>query len=283
MAVTRFYLRNSQANPGTGGTVYDIAETAGTATTLVSAAISGTGFTEVFRWQSTLGADLPEASIPYSVGISAVSHSSIEVRWRIQRLNSSNTVLESSSYSALHNSAGNKTGTFTFAAAWVTGDRVALSLEIRRTSGGGSRTVTIDVDIGAAVTLSTTGPTATSTTSGFGSSANQTITFTSVGDITGSANGGQDLGDWFSPSNGADGTLYWARCTYVSGETIYLSGAGLNAWLQMSSNRAWTFQNAEAGPSSRAGVYKFQIATDSGGTSVVGDRNCTITLDVESP
>lgn len=133
-----------------------------------------------------------------------------------------------------------------------------------------------------AVTLSTTGPTTTGTTSGFGTPATQTITYTSVGDITGSANGGQNLGDWFSPPDGANGSFYWARVTYVSGDIVYLSGAGLE-WIQMSSNRAWTFQNSEEGPSVLAGVYRFQIADDSGGTSIVGDRNCTITLEVESP
>ena len=134
-----------------------------------------------------------------------------------------------------------------------------------------------------AVTQSTTGPTATGTVSSFGVNADQTITYETNGDIEGSANGVEDLGNWYTPLTTSIGTSYWIRCTYISGDTVYTSGAGLASWLQLNSARAWLFRNSAAGPDIKAGVYRFEIATDSGGSNVVGSRDTTITLEVESP
>lgn len=147
MAVTRYYLRNTQTNGGTGGTVYDLLTAQGTGATLQSAAISGTSFTEVFRWQVGVPANVaPDTVIPVSVNISAVSASTLEVRWRIQRIDSSNVVQDSSGYSAAYNTTGTKTDNLSLSTTWNSGDRMALSMELRRVSGGGSRTVTISVN-----------------------------------------------------------------------------------------------------------------------------------------
>jgi hypothetical protein len=247
MAVTRFYLRNSRTNPGTGGAVYDIAENAGPSTTLVSAAVSGTGFVEVFRWQTTLGTDLPDVDIPYSVGISAVSQSTIEVRWRIQRLNSSNTVLESSGYSGLHNSAGNKTGTLSFAAAWAAGDRAALSLEIRRTGGGGSRTVTIEVDR-IPPFLETFDFESSGIGSGGGTTA--TMTFNTNGSLVVTGDG--SIGNFGAPDSAQQwalnetgiGSFYEVRVTPTTGT---FSSGTTGTWLALSSARTYERTNAGSG------------------------------------
>lgn len=146
MAVTRLYLRNTQAGGGTGGIVYDLSATQGTGATLVSSAISSTSFTEVFRWQYTLGSDVPDTVIPTSVDVSAVSASTLQYRWKVERLNSSNNEIASSAYSTAYNTTGINTENLSLSTAWATGDRVAISLELRRVSGGGSRTVTINVN-----------------------------------------------------------------------------------------------------------------------------------------
>lgn len=144
MASIKYYLRNTQSGGGAGGSVYDLSDTQGSNATL-SATIASNTFAEVLRFQFTLGSDLPEPGVPWSVSINAISANS-EARWRIQRLNSSNTVQESSSYSSAENTTGTKTGSITFNASWASGDRVAISVEYRRTSGGGNRTLTLNVN-----------------------------------------------------------------------------------------------------------------------------------------
>jgi len=91
------------------------------------------------------------------------------------------------------------------------------------------------------------------------------------------------MGDWYTPNTPAIGSGYWARCTYQSGSTVYTGGAGLNVWVQLNSNRTWTFTNSNAGPSVLVGVYRFEISSDSGGLTVLGTKDCTITLEVEGP
>lgn len=146
MAVTRLYLRNTQTGGGTGGIFYDLSTTQGTGATLVSASVSGTTFTEVLRWQYTLGSDVPDTVIPTSIDVSAVSASTLEYRWKVERLDSSNNEIASSAYSTALNTTGIKTASLSLSTAWASGDRVAISLELRRTSGAGSRTVTINVN-----------------------------------------------------------------------------------------------------------------------------------------
>jgi hypothetical protein len=144
MAVTKYFLRNAQTNGGTGGTVYDLSATQGTNATL-SATVSVTNFAEVLRFQIDLGNDLPETSIPFSVSINAISANS-QVQWRFQELDSSNNVVASSSYSSVETTTGVKTGTISFTNGWTAGNRLALSVEYRRSSGGGSRTLTLNVN-----------------------------------------------------------------------------------------------------------------------------------------
>lgn len=144
MAATTQYLRNTQTGGGTGGAVYDLSTTQGSAATL-SASVSSNTFAEVLRFQITLGADLPATDIPFSISINAIAANS-EVRWRIQELNGSNTVIASSSFATAVTTTGTKTGTISFSNSWATNDRLAISVEYRRTSGSGSRALTIDIN-----------------------------------------------------------------------------------------------------------------------------------------
>lgn len=144
MAATTYYLRNTQTGGGTGGTVYDLSGTQGTNATL-SASVSSNTFAEVLRFQITLGSALPQTDIPFSVSINAISANS-EVRWRIQELNSSNTVVASSAYATAQTTTGTKTGTISFSNTWAANDRLAISVEYRRTGGTGSRTLTLNIN-----------------------------------------------------------------------------------------------------------------------------------------
>jgi hypothetical protein len=83
VATVKRYLRNTQANGGTGGAVYDLSTTQGSPASLVSASISATGFTEVFRWQVDLGSAVPGSTIDTSIVISAVSSAQLLYRWAI--------------------------------------------------------------------------------------------------------------------------------------------------------------------------------------------------------
>jgi hypothetical protein len=143
----RYFFRNAQTVSGTGGTTYDLSTTQGTGTTLVSAGISSTSFTKVFEWRRVVASGQLESSFPVSVNISAVSASTLQVRWRVSRLNSSGTLQASSGYSAAYNSTGTKTDTLTLDTTWAADDFCVVEMELRRNGGANSaRTVTISVN-----------------------------------------------------------------------------------------------------------------------------------------
>jgi hypothetical protein len=132
------------------------------------------------------------------------------------------------------------------------------------------------------VSLTTDGPSSVFAVS-FGGPTSLSVAFTTAGDIEGSgSSGSSDLGDWYTPNETGVGSGYWVRCTYQSGSAIYSSGAGLNSWLQLSSNRTWSFLNSAPGYSSLTGTYRWEIASDSGGSTILGTKDCAITLDVET-
>ena len=146
MAVVRHYLRDAQTVSGTGGTIYDLSTTVGTSATLTSAAVSATGFTNVFEFRVGIGSERPEASIPYSVEITAVSSEQLEYRWRFVQIRSG-SVIADTAYSTADNTTGTKTGTLSFSGAtWASGDFLALEVELRRNGGGGSRDITLGVN-----------------------------------------------------------------------------------------------------------------------------------------
>jgi hypothetical protein len=144
--MARFFLRNTQTGGGTGGSVYDLSETQGTGSTLGSGNNTSASFIEMQRWQVTVDDTVGGTSFPTSINMSAVSASTLEWRYRVQRLNSSNTVQASSGYSSTYNTAGTKTETLTLSTTWAAGDRLAISIELRRVSGTGNRTYTLNVN-----------------------------------------------------------------------------------------------------------------------------------------
>jgi hypothetical protein len=142
---TRNFLRNATTEPGTGDPVWDLSETQGTPGTLGSGNVSSGGFTEVLRWQRTVGDTVGAATISTQLSVASVS-ASAQYRWRLVRVNSSGVEQATSDYSGTHNTAGIKTSTFVFATTWQAGDRLALALEFGKTSGGGQRQLDVDVN-----------------------------------------------------------------------------------------------------------------------------------------
>lgn len=145
MPVTYRYPSNTQTGPGTGGTIYDMASGFTISFPQNTGSTSSTSFVEMISWQVPMSASATTGSHPYSISINAVNANAL-VRFRLQRVNSSNAVQESSSYTASFNTTGIKTGTFTLSGTWNTGDRLRLSCELMRASGHGNVNATLDVN-----------------------------------------------------------------------------------------------------------------------------------------
>jgi hypothetical protein len=146
IAVTlRNFLRNAQTELGTGGAVYDLSETEGTPTTLSSGNVSAGGFTEVLRWQRTVGDAVGAATISTQLSVATIS-ANAQYRWRVVRLDSSGVEQATSTYSGTQTTTGIKISTFVLSTTWAAGDRLALVLEFGKTSGGGNRAMSVDVN-----------------------------------------------------------------------------------------------------------------------------------------
>jgi hypothetical protein len=141
----RNFLRNVATEPGTGDPVWDLSETQGTAGTLGTGNTSSGGYTEMLRWQRTVGDTVGAATISTQVSIDSIS-SQAACRWRVVRLNSAGVEQATSGYSGEHSTAGVKVSTLVLSTTWAAGDRLALAFELRKAGGGGQRSATIDVN-----------------------------------------------------------------------------------------------------------------------------------------
>jgi hypothetical protein len=147
LALSRNYLRSTQDEPGAGGIIRDLSETPGTPTTVGSGAISSGGFTKVLEFWRVVGATVDASvAIDTSISMSAVSASTLQYQWIVHRYNSADVLQESSTASSAHNTVGVKTQTMALAGPFVAGDKLALSLWLRKAGGGGSRTFTLDIN-----------------------------------------------------------------------------------------------------------------------------------------
>lgn len=143
--ISRSHLRDTQTESGTGGTVYDLSETQGTPATLASASVNSGSFTEVFRWQRTVGNEVGSSTISTRLDVAVIS-ASAEYQWRVIRLNSAGVEQATSDYSSGQSTTGVKIQSFILDTTWAVGDILALALELRKSSGGGNRTITVDVN-----------------------------------------------------------------------------------------------------------------------------------------
>ena len=103
-----------------------------------------------------------------------------------------------------------------------------------------------------------------------GGTAYAEYTFSTDGTIVGgsSQSGSFSVGNWTTPTTAGIGSSYWIRVTQTSSSgpsTEY--GASRGAWLQLSSSRTFGVSKTANGLSAR--VYTFEIASDSGGSTIV--------------
>jgi hypothetical protein len=142
---SRNFYRTTQDEPDSTGIVRDLSETQGTPSTLTSAGVSG-GFTEVFRWHRVVDATVGSTSFPSQLQVTAVSAATLSYRWRVQRWDSAGVLQAFSGYSSEQNTTGIKVATLPLDTIWSAGDRLAISVELRKAGGGGSRTITVAVN-----------------------------------------------------------------------------------------------------------------------------------------
>lgn len=137
MAVFDAYFRNTQTNAGTGGIIYDLSSTFTISTTLNTGNLNSETFTEMLAWQRTVNSTINDTTFAHNVVVEGLS-GTLEWRFRIQRVNSSNVVQASSAYSATYSTATTATDTLTLSTTWSSGDRIRVSFEIRRSAGHGN-------------------------------------------------------------------------------------------------------------------------------------------------
>jgi hypothetical protein len=70
----------------------------------------------------------------------------MEWQAKVQRVDSSNVVQAESDILGPFNTAGIETGTLTLSTTWAVGDRLAVAVELRKVSGGGNRSFTLNVN-----------------------------------------------------------------------------------------------------------------------------------------
>jgi hypothetical protein len=139
---TDYYLRNNVS-----GESYPLSTTQGTGpNTITTSTNSTTTYAQVARFEVEVGSSIGSASIPYSINVTAVSSAQLLYQWRVQRANSSGVVQASSAYSTADNTTGVKTGTLTLDTSWSAGDKLVLSVEVRRNGGSGDRTITLQTE-----------------------------------------------------------------------------------------------------------------------------------------
>ena len=142
MSITRYYMNDTQTNPGTGGNVYDLDTTIGTAGTLQNNE-GGTSFVFNLGWQQEVGTTVASADFDISVSVAAITGTA-EYRFRIVRVDSSDVVQAASAYGSTYSTTGTKTETLTLSTTWNSGDRLRLEMEIRRAGGHGNVAVRVD-------------------------------------------------------------------------------------------------------------------------------------------
>jgi hypothetical protein len=144
--VSRNHLRDTQDEPDATGIVRDLSETQGTPSTITSNNVSSGSFTEIFRWHRVVGTDVGSSVIDTQIQVTAVSHATLAYKWLVQRYDSSGVLQASSAESGEQNTTGIKVQSFILSTTWAAGDRLALSILLRKSSGGGNRTITVAVN-----------------------------------------------------------------------------------------------------------------------------------------
>lgn len=145
MATTRYHARQTATESGTDGSgIRDLLTTAGTGS-FDTQNVNDTAFAETQRFINNGGILFLNGSATWAgqINVTALG-GTIEGRFRFQRRNSSGVVQSSSAYSATFSTTGIKTLSTTWnPGTWAAGDRLAISVEIRRTGGHGNVFITL--------------------------------------------------------------------------------------------------------------------------------------------
>lgn len=145
---TRYYCRNTNADTScdTANSPLDLSKTQGSGpNATVSAAIGDLTFVECMSFDVDVSGDSPSTGThSVSLDVSAMD-TRAEARFRVQVVNNSCTVTQNSAYSSAFTAVGVQTLT-TGSLTWAAENRLRISVEIRRTSGGGTRSLTIDTE-----------------------------------------------------------------------------------------------------------------------------------------
>jgi hypothetical protein len=147
LALSRNFLRDTQNEPGATGIIRDLSETQGTPTTIGSGLISSGSFTKVLEFWRVVGTTVDASvAIDTSISMAAVSASTLQYQWIVHRYNSADVEQEFSTASSAHNTTGVKTQTMVLAGPFAAGDKLSVSLWLRKAGGGGSRSFTLNIN-----------------------------------------------------------------------------------------------------------------------------------------
>lgn len=96
------------------------------------------------------------------------------------------------------------------------------------------------------------------------------------------ASRGGVTGNWASPTTAGVGSNYWLRYTLTS-TTGSGTNSGSSGWLALSSTRSLLAQKSDANVGIYNATYTIQIASDSGGSTIVATAyNVTLSAEVTS-
>lgn len=127
------YLKNTQIKPYTGGILYDLSNIQGTNNTLTSGTVTTTEYVVVFGFHLQVPI-ITSSDFQTSISINTFVGTAPSLRWRLQRVNSQNSLQASSNYSTTFNTTGVKTQLLNFSTTWQIGDFLRLSVELNRGS-----------------------------------------------------------------------------------------------------------------------------------------------------
>jgi len=88
---------------------------------------------------------------------------------------------------------------------------------------------------------------------------------------------------WWTVIGNPSGTWH-VKMTYLNADgDVYTSGSGLGTWLELSTDRSWTFSRASVGgPDTHSATYTLEFSNDGGSTTYDSDV-LTINLQESSP
>lgn len=144
---TTYYLRNTNADTTCDGsnTPLDLSTTQGSGPNSTgSSSINDTAYVECMSFDIDDGGNGSTGNHTISIDVSAID-TKCDARFRVQEISSGCSVLNSSAYSSAFSTTGIKTLGPTNL-TWSTGNRLRLSIEIRRTSNGGNRSLSVNTE-----------------------------------------------------------------------------------------------------------------------------------------